>query len=665
MSPTEPGRSSVPTRALLISLGALAVPVFGALAVPDQLGEYGALLWLVALIPAFLFAYHRGWQGAATALAAGMATLSVTQAIASGIGLAVPDLLLGIVVAYITISLAVGWLAEIMHRDRHEVVEMAFTDGLTSLPNRRHAEVFLENEFEAARRGRKLAIVLFDLDHFKAYNDSLGHQAGDEALRAFAEVLTTSTRRMNLCARFGGEEFLAVLAGSDAVGATLFAERVLTSLRERGLGNGPLTCSAGVAAYDETMRTPDALIAAADAALYEAKRHGRDRVEAHPDPSAEALAAVRESERVPDTPRSLAPHEISGFGRGRRILLVEDEAPVRGVIADYLRKEGFEVVEAETVLEGVEALANEFDVVLTDLRLPGASGHELVSASKSRWPRTPVVVITGIFDASLAADALHAGADRYLFKPFGMPDLRVHLTATLARRDQALAESESMAAMEEEARERADTARGDVLRGALSLVRAVEVRDPYTRGHSARVAAMAARIAEAIDPEERVLPRSRLVLGCQLHDVGKIGIPDAVLNKTTPLDEEEVEVVRSHPNVGRGILEPMLDDPVVLGIVTWHHEHWDGSGYPDGLAGDAIPLAARVVGVCDTLAAMAHPRAHRDAMDWSDAVAAVEDGRGARFDPLVLDACAELSDELRELAKGPPPSDQPASEHHA
>jgi len=151
---------SVPPRALVLSIAALTVPVVGALQFPEQLGDYGALLWLTALIPAFMLAYYRAWRGIATALAAGMATLSVTQAAALMIGRQVPDMLLGVVVAYVAISLCIGWLAETLHQERAVVEDMAFTDPLTELPNRRHGRLFLENEFAAAERGRALSRAL-------------------------------------------------------------------------------------------------------------------------------------------------------------------------------------------------------------------------------------------------------------------------------------------------------------------------------------------------------------------------------------------------------------------------------------------------------------------------------------------------------------------------
>ena len=279
MSPTQHElHGRVPPRALGLSLVALAVPVAGSLWAPRAQEDYAALLWLMALVPAFLLAYYHGWRGVATVLAAGMATLAVTQAVVLLLGRQIPDLLLGVVVAYVAIALAIGWLAEAFLRDVRQVGEMALTDSLTRIPNRRQARIFLENEFAAAVRGRPLAVVLFDLDHFKRYNDEKGHQAGDEALCHFAGILTESTRKMNLSARFGGEEFLSILADSDAEGAVAFAERVRELMKEDPARGNSLTVSAGVACYVPGMESPDQLLAAADLALYRAKGDGRDCV---------------------------------------------------------------------------------------------------------------------------------------------------------------------------------------------------------------------------------------------------------------------------------------------------------------------------------------------------------------------------------------------------
>ncbi|MBW3535707.1 MAG: HD domain-containing protein [Gemmatimonadetes bacterium] len=172
-----------------------------------------------------------------------------------------------------------------------------------------------------------------------------------------------------------------------------------------------------------------------------------------------------------------------------------------------------------------------------------------------------------------------------------------------------------------------------MLKGARALVRAVEVRDPYTRGHSDRVAAYALVLAGAIDPDGDLLDRRALRLACELHDVGKIGVPDAILNKPGRLSGKEFLVVRQHPRTGRRILEPLLDDATVLAVVTWHHERWDGGGYPDGLSGDTIPLAARLVGLVEALDAMTSSRAYRPALSWDDALLQIHELSGIQFDP--------------------------------
>lgn len=640
----------VPLRALVLSVAALAVPVVGALVFPEALGEHGALLWLLSLVPAFLLAYYKGWRGVATALALGMATLSLTQAVAAWFLLRIPDLLLGVVVAYLAIALGIGVLAEFLHRDRDVVEDLAFTDPLTRLPNRRHALVFLGNEFAAAQRGRMLAVALFDLDRFKEYNDTYGHQAGDEAIRSFADVLARTTRRMNLSSRFGGEEYMSVLAGSEAEGAMVFAERVRMALQAQHLGDPPLTVSAGVATYDPSMSSMDELLAAADEALYQAKRDGRNCVRLFHGGGA-TVVALPDGETEGASPPSSTPppgghaatagpgatvHVPPEFGAGRRVLVVEDNDQVRNVLTAYLREEGFQVAVAVDARKALLELRNEFDVVVSDLKLPGASGHDVVSAVKARWPATQVVVITGIQDAQVAADALNAGADRYLFKPFGMPELRSHLVDALGRRERLLVEARGLQAAEGEARERADQVREAVVRGTMALVRAVEVRDPYTRGHSARVAAYAAVLANGLDPEGELLDRDRLHLACELHDVGKIGVPDVVLNKLGPLTPDEVLKVQAHPRVGRRILEPLLDDDMILAVVSWHHERWDGSGYPDRLVGETTPVAARVVGLADTLDAMTCPRAYRDAIEWDEALRRLRAASGTGFDPALI-----------------------------
>jgi len=270
----------VPARALAISAAALAVPAGASVFAPELLGQYELLLWLLAILPAFLLAYYRGWGGAAVALAAGMAVLSLSQAALLAMGREVSNwpVMLGLVVLLVGVTLGIGLVTELLHQARERALDLALTDELTGLPNRRFARVFLEKEFEAARRGRQLVVVLFDIDRFKRYNDDHGHGAGDEALRAFGQALGATTRKMNLSARYGGEEFMSIVSSADVPGALIFTERVRNALAQTQLKRGHITVSAGLAAYERSMASMDDLVAAADRALYAAKDAGRDCV---------------------------------------------------------------------------------------------------------------------------------------------------------------------------------------------------------------------------------------------------------------------------------------------------------------------------------------------------------------------------------------------------
>jgi diguanylate cyclase (GGDEF)-like protein len=266
----------IPARAVILSIAALAVPF----AASQWAVEASAtpLVWLVALIPAFLLAYYRGWGGVATALAAAMAALAVSNVALILRGAIIDELyVLGVITIFIAICLAIGWLSEAMHDGRARAELVALTDELTTLPNRRRVRMFLESQLSAPRRS-SLSVALFDLDNFKSYNDKQGHQAGDVMLRTFAEVLSAAVPRGSMPARYGGEEFLAVLIDCDEATAVAFAERVRNGLRAAQSANGPVTVSAGVASGGIGVATINDLIVAADRALYRAKQDGRDRV---------------------------------------------------------------------------------------------------------------------------------------------------------------------------------------------------------------------------------------------------------------------------------------------------------------------------------------------------------------------------------------------------
>lgn len=271
---------SIPVRIFLLSFGALFVPVSVAVLFPVwTAADAGLLIWLTALVPAFLLTYYRGWSGAALSLGMGMIVLVLTNLalVLAGIQVSSWPLLAGIIVVFLGTSLGIGWVTELLHVERRRAEQLALIDALTGMSNRRHAVVFLEAAFAAARRGIPLTVVLFDVDRFKQYNDTRGHLAGDEALKKLGKVLVGSTRKMNLTARWGGEEFLSILTDTPLEGGRIFAERILSEVHQV-FPDGSVTLSAGVAHYGAGMDTPSRLLAAADQAMYAAKGLGGDCV---------------------------------------------------------------------------------------------------------------------------------------------------------------------------------------------------------------------------------------------------------------------------------------------------------------------------------------------------------------------------------------------------
>lgn len=283
------GKPEIPMSGLVLSFGALAVPIISTFWFPESASEYEALLWLLALVPAFLLAYYRGWMGVALAMLIGMVALSMVQVAAVVLDIRSNwVMLLAVVAAYIALGLSIGLISELLHKERARAERLALMDELTGIPNRRLADLFLEKGFAAAERGRGLVVVLFDIDRFKAYNDLHGHAAGDDAIRHFVSILARHTRKMDLCARYGGEEFIAILSGGNAEGGLIFAERVREAV-EAGVAvepagapvdMPPFTVSAGVAQHEPSMTDPADLVALADRALYRAKAEGRNRVRA-------------------------------------------------------------------------------------------------------------------------------------------------------------------------------------------------------------------------------------------------------------------------------------------------------------------------------------------------------------------------------------------------
>ncbi|HEY8468630.1 MAG TPA: GGDEF domain-containing protein [Longimicrobiales bacterium] len=267
---------NVVMRALSLSLAALAAALLAATLAPEAAARYEVLLWLLAITPAFLLAYYRGWNGVATALAGCMVALVVIQFAASMMGREIQDwgLALRIMLVFLGTSAGVGWLSELLYRARRRLDELELTDELTGLPNERHAMVMLEREFAGATRGRPLHVVLFDVDDYKRFRDKYGQKAYEDALKDLGRILKESTRRMNFTARISDERFLSLVCSGGPDGALIFARRIQSALALTPAAPLGFTVSAGIASYHPGMESPRDLLQAADLALYQAQQQG-------------------------------------------------------------------------------------------------------------------------------------------------------------------------------------------------------------------------------------------------------------------------------------------------------------------------------------------------------------------------------------------------------
>lgn len=340
----------------------------------------------------------------------------------------------------------------------------------------------------------------------------------------------------------------------------------------------------------------------------------------------------------------------SGAPAGR-ILVVDDEPSIREVLADGLESFGYEVIQAGNASEAFGLLARGgFHVILSDIEMPGEDGRSLLKRAKSLDSDIDVIMVTGVVDVQTAIDTIRQGASDYVTKPFNLEEVEIVLERTFEKRRLVRENREYQEGLEFRVAERtreivAKTREVERLYGDLersyestlqALITALDFRDNETHGHSTRVVEYAVLVARAIEVGEPDLTWIRR--GAILHDVGKIGVPDAILRKPGKLDASEWEEMKKHPEMGHRMLAhvPFLEP--ALDIVLSHQERWDGSGYPRGLRGEAIPLGARIFAAVDTFDAMTSDRPYRAALSIDVAREEIRRFSGIQFDPRVAEA---------------------------
>ena len=319
--------------------------------------------------------------------------------------------------------------------------------------------------------------------------------------------------------------------------------------------------------------------------------------------------------------------------------MVDDDASVRHSIAKVIETHGLATKQASS---GAEALAilerdGEVPLVISDIYMPEMDGVTFIREALQRFPDMAIVMLTGVAEVSTAVECLKLGALDYISKPVVIEEVRARVDKALEKRDLVLQNRFYQQHLESRVRELDRRNRQSLINGVQMLVQALEAKDVYTSGHSARVAGYAVKTAVQLGYTGDRLEQIRL--GGELHDIGKIGTREDILNKPAPLTPDEFQHIKAHSALGERILAPFLSESQsVLRIVRSHHERLDGAGFPDGLAGGAIPHEARIVAVVDAFDAMTTNRAYRPPRTTYDAVDELKRSAGTHFDADVVEA---------------------------
>jgi response regulator RpfG family c-di-GMP phosphodiesterase len=342
-----------------------------------------------------------------------------------------------------------------------------------------------------------------------------------------------------------------------------------------------------------------------------------------------------------------------------RVLVVDDESYIRDVITRRLSGEGY-TCEAAADAEAALALLSRdgYDCVVTDINMPGLTGIELLRRIRLADQDVAVIMITGAPDLDGALEAMRLGAYDHQAKPLNLAHLALTVDRAVEKKRLILENRDYQRNLESMVLERTKQlhqANEDLKRlfmGTIkALAQALEAKDEYTQGHSARVAEESVKIARYLSLSE--IEVQDIWLSGYLHDIGKIGIKESVLNKPGKLDPYEWECIQMHPVTAEKILAPIDELAGVIKIVRHHHERFDGSGYPDGIKGSQIPLGARILSVADSYDALTSKRSYREALSHRDALAVLEQASGTQFDPVIVRAYLSCASAEARAAEAP------------
>jgi putative two-component system response regulator len=330
----------------------------------------------------------------------------------------------------------------------------------------------------------------------------------------------------------------------------------------------------------------------------------------------------------------------------KHIVTTDDDPAIRKILQIMLKKEGYRVTPCMNGDELQEVLKNQdgedTDLILLDIKMPGLSGFEVLDIIKRRYAHIPVIMLTAFNDLDTGMQAIRRGASDYLSKPVGRDELISCVTRVLTKAEHEIeqaAEKSHYLEVQKELEQELKAAYRSLKKTTFATLEAfsetIEQKDTYTKGHCSRVRTIALAVGKAYGLKKEDL--MTLEGGSLLHDIGKIGIPERILNKPSRLTDEEFNIVKMHPAAGEKIVTHIdLFEPY-RPIIRNHHERMDGKGYPDGLKGDQIPIPVRIVTLADAFDAMTSSRAYRSALPTEIAVEEIKLCSGTQFDPVLVD----------------------------
>ena len=507
-----------------------------------------------------------------------------------------------------------------------------YHDALTGVYNRRYYEDIARNMSGPS------GVAIMDLDDFKVHNDTYGHHGGDIALEVVADVVKGNIRKCDSLIRFGGDEFLLILANMPEKTLKKKLEKIRDQVHAAVIHECPhlrVSVSIGGVAQGEH-ETMDSAVRRADRLLYHAKTTKNEVV-------VESDNTLSESVQTKNCVKPL-------------ILIVDDCDMNREILREILSSD-YSIMEAcggEAALSMIHQFGTGISLVLLDIVMPGLDGFEVLSYMNQDHTieDIPVIMISSEDSEAFIRRAYEMGASDYVSRPFDAKVVYRRVTNNI----KLYAKQRRLIRMvTEQIREREENV--SMLVGVLSQI--VEFRNGESGLHVKHIRRFTECILDCLiekDPDLHLGTKERenIPLASALHDIGKIAVDDKILNKPGRLTPEEFEAMKLHTVYGAKMLEelqPYYDEPLLktaTDIAHWHHERWDGRGYPDGLVGDAIPLSAQIVSLADVYDALTSERCYKKAYSHDKAVEMILNGECGVFNPKLVECFVEIQNVLRE-----------------